>query len=205
MNNGSDRSSYLKDWKEKVLAAVESTLYGHDSAQPELLVHTLSAAPWWDGCPTAPDILDPSAPQSFLRIPLVPAHATSYSVLLIAWPAGHETPVHDHDGLWGIELVLDGALQVESFSLAIRDKPHLVSRGSTVLGLDDSATFSDADFAHRCRNLSARQAALSLHVYGESWKAFGRMPRTALAIGMPPRIAPHGRRRLADEQASLGP
>jgi predicted metal-dependent enzyme (double-stranded beta helix superfamily) len=144
------------------------------------LAQALSAAPWWSGCPTAPDILDPSAPQTYLRIPLVPAHATNYSVLLIAWPAGHETPVHDHDGLWGIELVLDGALQVESFSLAMRDKPHLVSRGSTVLGLGDSATFSDADFAHRCRNLSARQAALSLHVYGgelEGFRAYAKDSR----------------------------
>jgi hypothetical protein len=46
-----------------------------------------------------------------------------------------------------------------------------------VLGLGDSATFSDADFAHRCRNLSARQAALSLHVYGgelESFRAYAK-------------------------------
>jgi predicted metal-dependent enzyme (double-stranded beta helix superfamily) len=172
MRDGPDRSSHIKDWKDKVLAAVESTLSGQELAQPDRLARALSSAPWWSGCPTAPDILDPSTPQTYLRIPLVPAHATNYSVLLIAWPAGHNTPVHDHDGLWGIELVLDGALQVESFSLAIEDKPHLVSRGSTVLGLGDSATFSDADFAHRCRNLSARKPALSLHVYGGELEAF---------------------------------
>jgi predicted metal-dependent enzyme (double-stranded beta helix superfamily) len=180
MSNAPDRSTDLKDWKDKVLAAVQSTLHGQGTAQPELLAQALSAAPWWAGSPIATDLLDPSAPQTYLRIPLVPAHGANYSVLLIAWPAGHETPVHDHDGLWGIELVLDGALQVESFSLSIRDKPHLVSRGSTVLGLGDSATFSDADFAHRCRNLSARQPALSLHVYGgelEAFRAYARDTR----------------------------
>jgi len=177
MNNGLDRSSHLKDWKDKVLAAVDSALHEQEFARPDLLAQALSAAPWWTGCPTATDILAPSAPQVYMRIPLVPAQAAPYSVLLIAWPAGHESPVHDHDGLWGIELVLDGALEVESFSLAIRDKPHLVSRGSTVLGLGDSAAISDADFAHRCRNLSARQPALSLHVYGgelDAFKAFAQ-------------------------------
>jgi len=172
MHDGPDRISDLKGWKDKVLAAVESALHEQRSARPDLLAQVLSAAPGWSGCPTATDILDPGAAQAYLRIPLLPAHATNYSVLLIAWPAGHETPVHDHDGLWGIELVLDGALQVESFSLALEDKPHLVSRGSTVLGLGDSATFSDADFAHRCRNLSGRKPTLSLHVYGGELEVF---------------------------------
>lgn len=172
MNSGIDRSSHLKDWKDRVLAAVDGALHGTEPARPDLLAQALSQAPWWTGSPMATDILASSAQQVYMRIPLVPAQAAPYSVLLIAWPAGHQTPVHDHDGLWGIELVLDGALEVESFSLAIQDKPHLVSRGSTVLGLGDSAAFSDADFAHRCRNLSTRRPTLSLHVYGGELEAF---------------------------------
>jgi predicted metal-dependent enzyme (double-stranded beta helix superfamily) len=182
MNDGLDRMAHIKGWKDKVLAVVGSALHGQECTRPDVLAHALSAAPWWMGCPIATDILAPSAQQIYRRISLTPAQKVSYSVLLIAWPAGHRTPVHDHDGLWGIELVLDGALEDESFSLATQGKPHLVSRGSTLLGRGDSAAFSEVDFAHRCRNLSTRQPALSLHVYGgelETFRAFAQDDRGA--------------------------
>ena len=180
MNYGINRSGHLQEWKGRVLAAVESALHAQECICPDVLASALSEAPSWSGCPLASDVLASSAQQVYRRISLTPVHATGYSILLIAWPPGHRTPVHDHDGLWGIELVLDGALEVESFSLAIQDKPHLVSRGTTLLGRGDSASFSEADFAHRCRNLSPRMPALSLHVYGgelESFRAFAQDTR----------------------------
>ena len=33
-----------------------------------------------------------------------------YTGLIMVWPAGYSTPIHDHNGLWGIEWVLQGAL-----------------------------------------------------------------------------------------------
>jgi hypothetical protein len=92
----------------------------------------------------------------------------SPSALLISWPRAHRTPLHDHAGLWGIELVLDGALEVEEYRIGEdengRTTPVLQRR--LVLGAGDAAVFGGADYAHRCRNLSATHAALSLHVYG---------------------------------------
>jgi len=90
-----------------------------------------------------------------------------YSCLLIAWPAGHRTPIHDHDGLWGIELVLDGALEVQEFDVAgDPDAPQPTHTRSLMLGIGDAAVFTHRRYAHRCRNLSSTRAALSLHVYG---------------------------------------
>jgi predicted metal-dependent enzyme (double-stranded beta helix superfamily) len=90
-----------------------------------------------------------------------------YSCLLIAWPAGHRTPIHDHDGLWGIELVLDGALEVQEFNVdGDPDAPRPTHTRSLMLGIGDAAVFTHRLYAHRCRNLSSTRAALSLHVYG---------------------------------------
>ncbi|WP_243042629.1 cysteine dioxygenase [Dyella sedimenti] len=88
------------------------------------------------------------------------------SVLVMAWPANYATPIHDHAGLWGLELALHGALEVESWD---RD-PHgniLRQVGRDWLGPGDASWF-DADdrYAHRCRNLSRHETALTLHVYG---------------------------------------
>lgn len=89
------------------------------------------------------------------------------SCLLIEWPAAHRTPIHDHAGLWGIELVLDGALEVEEFRVEDEhERPRLAPERTLLLGAGDAACFTDHRYAHRCRNLSATRPALSLHVYG---------------------------------------
>jgi hypothetical protein len=98
------------------------------------------------------------------------------SCLLISWPAAHRTSLHDHGGLWGIELVLDGVLEVEEFAVERDgDAPRLAHRRTLMLGIGDAAVFADPRYAHRCRNLSSTRPALSLHVYGgrlERYRAF---------------------------------
>jgi hypothetical protein len=88
------------------------------------------------------------------------------SVLVMAWPANYGTQIHDHDGLWGLEMALHGALEVESWD---RDENGKILRltGRDWLGPGD-VTWFDADnrYAHRCRNLSRQETALTLHVYG---------------------------------------
>jgi hypothetical protein len=104
----------------------------------------------------------------------------THSCLLIQWPAAHRTPIHDHAGLWGIELVLDGVLEVEEFALAGGlEQPVLSPARTLMLGAGDAAVFTGRHYAHRCRNLSATRPALSLHVYGgelERYHAFEADP-----------------------------
>lgn len=88
------------------------------------------------------------------------------SVLILAWPPNHATPVHDHAGLWGLEMTLVGALEVQSYR---RDAAsgELSLHGRNWLGPGDGVWFEgDRERAHRCRNLSRHDTALSLHVYG---------------------------------------
>lgn len=97
-----------------------------------------------------------------------------YTGLMMVWPAGYSTPIHDHAGLWGIEMVLQGALSVEDYEL-LPDESHIVDGSgtqphyvaTTVLGESESCAFRGTDgHAHRCTNLSARRPAVTLHVYG---------------------------------------
>lgn len=129
------------------------------------LARGLAGAAWREGCPRAADLLDEDRALC-RRIRLHTRSSLAYSALLIAWPAGYASPVHDHDGLWGIDVVLDGVLEVEAFSLSRPDVPESSSTESRILGMGDHLTFPGVGYAHRCRNLSARQPALSLHVYG---------------------------------------
>lgn len=91
---------------------------------------------------------------------------SSASVLLLAWPPNHVTPSHDHAGLWGLEMSLHGALEVESWAHS-NDADAWQLRGRDWLGPGDALWFdAGKENMHRCRNLSRQDIALSLHVYG---------------------------------------
>ncbi|MFC5581747.1 cysteine dioxygenase [Rhodanobacter terrae] len=104
--------------------------------------------------------------RGFERWLLAERSKPALSVLVMAWPPNHLTPVHDHADLWGLELTLHGALEVQSYT---RDplSGDLRAQGLDWLGPGDATWFEgDRHHAHRCRNLSRCETALSLHVYG---------------------------------------
>lgn len=85
---------------------------------------------------------------------------------LIAWPANHVSVLHDHGARWGLEIPLHGALEIEAWRRQA-DGGDPLAHGRHWLGPGDALWF-DADQArlHRCRNLSGRETALSLHLFG---------------------------------------
>ena len=98
-----------------------------------------------------------------------------YTGLVMAWPAGHSTPIHDHAGLWGIELVLQGSLGVDDYEIdPATGQPHFL--GTTVLEEGQSCAEQfpgtiDGNFEQNLarvagRDLSGRRPAVTLHLYG---------------------------------------
>jgi predicted metal-dependent enzyme (double-stranded beta helix superfamily) len=155
------------DWSSALRSVTDGL--GGDLAPQEVatLRDQLTELVWADGCPRADSFFGHAQPPRYRRQLIAAAPDGGYTMLLIAWPPGYVTPLHDHAGLWGIELVLDGALQVdEYFSDGDGHAPTLQPHRSLLLGSGDSAVFLDPAYVHRCRNLSLQQPALSLHVYG---------------------------------------
>ena len=154
-------------WTQRILHYIDTSIGANKAVDVRRLADVLAPASMWQGCPHAEELFhDASSNGTYRRIPLTDGAKQGYEALLIVWPPDHATPVHDHDGLWGIEFVLDGVLEVEAFDLSLQEHPHLVSREATILGVGDHVAFSDADYAHRCRNLSSNRPTLSLHIYG---------------------------------------
>jgi predicted metal-dependent enzyme (double-stranded beta helix superfamily) len=153
-------------WAQRILDTIDTCIDARGQADLSRLAQQLALASLWEGCPHTEDVVDPVAVSSYRRIALADHAVHGYEALLIIWPPAHATPIHDHDGLWGMEVMLDGVLEVEAFDLSLLEHPHLVSRGASVIGIGDHLAFSQADYAHRCRNLSSNRAAVSLHVYG---------------------------------------
>lgn len=159
-------------WTRQVLAAIDAAIV--PQAQPNVadIGKALAQAFRWHGCPRVSDLSPEGTTPSYRRIALHAHGDSAYEALLILWPAGHVTPIHDHQGLWGLEYVLDGVLEVQSYALTSTPDIHLEPRDTLVAGVGDYLFFSDADYAHRCRNFSRNRQALTLHVYGGSLDAY---------------------------------
>lgn len=119
-------------------------------------------------------------PNAFTRWLFERERDGRYTGLVMVWPAGYSTPIHDHAGLWGIELVLQGALGVDDYEVGAETdagQPRFV--GTTVLDEGQSCAFEGTTgHAHRCTNLSARRPAVTLHVYGgllETYRNFDQV------------------------------
>lgn len=109
------------------------------------------------------------APEAPARRELYRSPRHGYQIIAITWLPGQASPVHDHGRTWGVEAVLRGRLDVLDYRVRGRhralselhpaDQHPLVD--GTVIGL-----LPPHDL-HSCRNASARETAVSLHVYGE--------------------------------------
>lgn len=137
-------------------------------------------------------------PRDFTRWLYAREGEGRYTGLLMVWPAGHTTSIHDHAGLWGIEMVLQGTLAVDDYELdAISGQPRFT--GTTVLDEGDSCAFLGTHgHAHRCANASARRPAVTLHLYGgllDSYRTFAEAGDTGYEV----------RRTLARIDGHIGP
>lgn len=159
-------TSSVAPWGKRVLALIDACVEQNGHADVAKICDQLAGAVRWADCPRASHGSPDAATASYRRIALSDGRARGYEALLIAWPPGHVTPIHDHDGLWGLELVLDGALQVDAFHMTEDSAISLEAVDTTVVGVGDSVSFIDTHYAHQCRNLSRNNMALSLHVYG---------------------------------------
>lgn len=116
-------------------------------------------------CPRGRQLMGPPPGRGYLRLPLLGPRARSYDLLLIGWPPGHSSPIHDHQGLEGFELMLDGRLKVESYVVDASPKLVLQPLNQTLLTPGQAEHFGGGSHAHRCSNPSVSEPALSLHIY----------------------------------------
>jgi cysteine dioxygenase len=98
----------------------------------------------------------------------------SFEMLLLAWGAGHESPVHDHAGQQCWMAVLDGELE----ELHLRSTPEgLVEGRSKVFKTGEVAYIQDEIALHLIRPRGGKPA-ISLHLYAkpiDTCKTFDRV------------------------------
>jgi predicted metal-dependent enzyme (double-stranded beta helix superfamily) len=107
-------------------------------------------------------------PDGYARRLLYQDPANRYTAVVMTWGPGQGTPVHDHGGLWCVEGVVDGEMQVTQFDV----RPNGEAFDVVALGAPLSAGVGSAgrlipptDY-HVLANAQPDAVSVTLHIYG---------------------------------------
>ena len=90
-----------------------------------------------------------------------------YSIVAMTWAPGQGTSIHDHAGLWCVEGVFKGSIEVQQFELTAHEgeRYRFEPRGSFQAGIGSAGCLIPPHEYHTIRNAGSRPA-VSVHVYG---------------------------------------
>jgi predicted metal-dependent enzyme (double-stranded beta helix superfamily) len=114
-----------------------------------------------------PDCVHDPIVDHYARRELYRSARHGYSVVAMTWGPGQGTPVHDHSGLWCVEGVWDGELEITQYELLERDGEHFRFRaaGGMHAGPGSAGSLIPPHEYHSIRNTSPDAVAISLHIY----------------------------------------
>jgi 3-mercaptopropionate dioxygenase len=113
-----------------------------------------------------PCVLEPVTGH-YARRELYSSPAHGYGVIAMTWGPGQGTPIHDHSGLWCVEGVWHGQLEITQYDLSERrgDLCRFTEVGTLIAGTGSAGSLIPPHEYHTIRNASDTDIAVSLHIY----------------------------------------
>lgn len=114
-----------------------------------------------------PDCVHEPVEGHYARRELYRSPGLGYSVVAMTWGPGQGTPVHDHAGLWCVEGVWEGQLEITQYECleggeeCCRFRPA----GTINAGTGSAGSLIPPHEYHTIRNASEDAIAISLHIY----------------------------------------
>lgn len=107
-------------------------------------------------------------PDTYARRLLHRDPAGRYTVVVMTWGPGQKTALHDHAGIWCVECVVDGQMEVTQYELLSEtDGRYRFARQNGVPAGRGSAGCLIPPFEyHTLANASPDRTSITLHVYG---------------------------------------
>ena len=91
-----------------------------------------------------------------------------YTVVVMTWGPGQGTGLHDHAGMWCVECVVEGELQVTQYDLSeeTNGQCRFACSQKTRTGIGDAGCLIPPYEYHVLANAHTDRKAVTLHVYG---------------------------------------
>lgn len=95
-----------------------------------------------------------------------------YSIVVMTWGPGQSTPIHDHSGMWCVEGVWGGSIDVQQFEQVEVENGHcrFEPRNSYEAGVGSAGCLIPPFEYHSISNPCEETPAVSLHIYGGEMK-----------------------------------
>ena len=129
----------------------------------------------------------------YARRELYQSEDHGYSVIAMTWGPGQGTQLHDHCGMWCVEGVWHGSLEIVQYDLEKQDSDRYRFRavGSIQAGTGSAGSLIPPFEYHTIRNPSKDSPAVSVHIYK------GRMRTCAVFQPLGDQWYQRGERQLA--------
>ncbi len=114
-----------------------------------------------------PDCVYVPVSDHYARRELYRCDQMGFSVVAMTWGPGQGTPIHDHSGLWCVEGVLEGQIEVVQYALKERDgkRWRFEAAGTQIAGPASAGSLIPPHEYHTIKNISDTDTAISLHIY----------------------------------------
>jgi 3-mercaptopropionate dioxygenase len=91
-----------------------------------------------------------------------------YSIVVMTWAPGQGTPIHDHSGMWCVEGVWGGSIDVQQYErVTARDGGiRFEARNSYEAGVGSAGCLIPPYEYHSISNACEQTTAVSVHIYG---------------------------------------
>lgn len=114
-----------------------------------------------------PDCVFEPVQDHYARRELYHSDALGYCVVAMTWGPGQGTPIHDHAGMWCVEGVWRGQLEITQYEFLGEDGDgcRLQAVAAMEAGTGSAGSLIPPHEYHAIRNPSPDAAAVSLHIY----------------------------------------
>jgi predicted metal-dependent enzyme (double-stranded beta helix superfamily) len=153
--------------KDKLIRCIDQAIAGdcpHDitSALRKVLVECIG-----NDEIKLPDVVYQFVEEHYARRELYRCPEKGYSVIAMTWGPGQGTPIHDHSGMWCVEGVWAGCIEVVSYEPVEQkgDRFRFENMGSIVAGCGSAGSLIPPHEFHTIRNIDPTDAAVSVHIY----------------------------------------
>lgn len=106
--------------------------------------------------------------EGYARRLLYRSEAFGYTAVVMTWAAGQRTPLHDHAGIWCVEGVVEGTMEVTRFDLVGEHdgRFRFAEKGCVTASVGSAGCLIPPFEYHVLANALPQATSITLHVYG---------------------------------------
>ena len=155
--------------RDRLIRALDTAVVAGDTPTTMRALRTALCDAMHSDAVRLPECVYQGCAAHYMRRELHQSAEHGYAVIAMTWSPSQGTPIHDHAGLWCVEGVWHGALEVVQYELRehVGERYRFVPAGVIQAGAGSAGSLIPPHEHHTICNASPSDIAISVHVYQE--------------------------------------